>query len=149
MLERLPEASTGQADPHTAVIAILNEVFFMTQHPVSLHEERFAVDGTCFPTSIKENWESAKARFLKKNHRKPVGRSVFEKAVMASGTTFKIVAAFAVASTPYANDSPYLKPILTQIRQLYEDVSLIVADPAFLSRENCACSARSQSRNHA
>jgi len=57
---------------------------------------------------------------------------------MACGTTFKIIAAFAVASTPYANDSPYLKPILTQIRQLYDDVSLIVADPAFLSRENCA-----------
>ncbi len=65
-------------------------------------------------------------------------RRTFEKATIACGTTFKIVAAFAVASTPYANDSPYLKPILTQIRQLYDDVNLIVADPAFLSRENCA-----------
>jgi transposase len=121
----------------SAVIAILNEVFFLTQHPVSLREDRFALDGTCFPTSIKENWESAKRRFLKKNRRKPEGRSVFEKTVIACGTTFKIIAAFAVASTPYANDSPYLKPILAQIRQLYHDVSLIVADPAFLSRENC------------
>jgi len=118
------------------VIAILNEIFFLTQRPVSMREERFAVDGTCFPTSIKANWESAKARFLKKNP-KPEGRRIFEKTVMACGTTFKIIAAFAVASTPHANDSPYLKPILTQIRQLYDDVSLIVADPAFLSRENC------------
>jgi transposase len=117
-----------------SVTGILNEVFFLTQRPVSLHEERFAVDGTCFPTSIKENWESAKRRFLKKHE----GRRAFEKTVIACGTTFKIIAAFAVASTPYANDSPYLKPILTQIRQLYDDVSLIVADPAFLSRENCA-----------
>lgn len=116
-----------------AVIGILNQVFFLTQRPVSLHEERFAVDGTCFPASIKENWESAKKRFLKK----PKGRRVFEKTVIACGTTFKIIAAFAVASTPYANDSPYLKPILTQIQQLYRDVSLIVADPAFLSRGNC------------
>jgi transposase len=121
-----------------AVIGILNEIFFLTQRPVSLREERFAVDGTCFPTTIKENWDSAKRRFLKKKPR-PGGRRIFEKAVMACGTTFKIIAAFAVASTPYANDSPYLKPILTQIRQLYDDVSLIAADPAFLSRENCAC----------
>jgi len=126
----------GYSDP--TVIAILNEVFFLTQRPVTMHEERFAVDGTCFATSIKANWESAKARFLKKKRRKPEGRRIFEKTVIACGTTFKIIAAFAVASTPYANDSPYLKPILTQIRQLYDDVSLIVADPAFLSRENCA-----------
>jgi transposase len=118
-----------------AVIGILNEVFFLTQRPVSMREERFAVDGTCFPTTIKENWESAKRRFLKK----PEARRVFEKAVIACGTTFKIIAAFAVASTPYANDSPYLKPILAQIGQLYREVSVIVADPAFLSRENCAC----------
>jgi len=120
----------------SVVIGILNEVFFLTQLPVRTREGRFAVDGTCFPTTIKENWESAKTRFLK-NRRKP-GRRVFEKTVIACGTTFKIIAAFAVASTPYANDSPYLKPILTQIRQLYDDVSLIVADPAFLSRMNCA-----------
>jgi len=125
----------GYSDP--TVIAILNEVFSLTQRPVSMREERFAVDGTCFPTTIKANWESAKARFLKKKP-KPEARRIFEKTVMACGTTFKIIAAFAVASTPYANDSPYLKPILTQIRQLYDDVSLIVADPAFLSRENCA-----------
>jgi transposase len=117
-----------------ALIGILSEVFFLTQRPVSLHEERFAVDGTCFAITIKENWESAKRRFLKK----PEGRSVFEKTVIACGTTFKIIAAFAVAATPYANDSPYLKPILSQIGTLYHHVNLIAADPAFLSRENCA-----------
>lgn len=117
-----------------AVIGILNEVFLLTQRPVQALEGRFAVDGTCFPTTIKENWESAKKWFLKK----PEGRSVFEKTVMACGTTFKIIAAFAVASTPYANDSPYLKPILEQIVQLYDHVKLITADSAFLSRENCA-----------
>ncbi len=117
-----------------AVISILNEIFLLTQRPVSLHEERFTVDGTCFPTTIKENWESAKKRFLKKTEE----RSVFEKTVMACGTTFKIIAAFAVAATPYANDSPYLKPILSQVRELYDHVKLITADSAFLSRENCA-----------
>ena len=117
------------------VIALLNEVFFLTQKPVQASEGRFAVDGTCFPTTIKANWESAKKRFTEKGGGKK--RKVFEKAVLACGTTFKIISGFAVASTPYANDSPYLKPILAQIRQLYDDVSLVVADPAFLSRENC------------
>ena len=118
----------------TMAIALLNEVFFLTQKPVQSLEGRFAVDGTCFPATIKANWESAKKQFLKKTE----GRRLFEKTVMACGTSFKIISGFAVASTPYANDSPYLKPILAQIRQLYDDVSLIVADPAFLSRENCA-----------
>jgi len=119
-----------------AVIGILNEVFFLTQRPVQASEESFAVDGTCFPTTIKENWESAKKRFTKKDGDKK--RSVFEKTVMACGTTFKIIAAFAVAATPYTNDSPYLKPILIQIGTLYRHVNLIATDPAFLSRENCA-----------
>ena len=119
------------SDPN--VLAILNEAFFLTQHPVQYSEERFAIDGTCFPTSIKANWESAKKRFLKK----PEGRRVFEKTVLACGTTFKIIAGFALASTPYANESPYQKPILKQIAQLYRHVRLVTADPAFLSRENC------------
>ncbi len=121
------------SDP--SVMAILNEVFFLTQRPVQAMEECFAVDGTCFPTTIKENWESAKRRFFKK---KPEGRRLFQKAVMACGTTLKIISGFAVASTPYANDSPYLKPILVQIKELYHRIHLITADPAFLSRENCA-----------
>ena len=122
------------SDP--AVIAILNEVFFLTQKPVQALEGRFAVDGTCFPTTIKANWELAKKRFAEKGGGKK--RKVFEKAILACGTTFKIISGFAVASTPYANDPPYLKPILGQIRELYDHVRLIAADSAFLSRENCA-----------
>ena len=122
------------SDP--AVIGILNEVFFLTQKPVQVLEARFAVDGTCFPTTIKANWESAKKQFAEKSGGEK--RKVFEKAILACGTTFKIISGFAVASTPYANDSPYLKPILGQIRELYDHVRLIAADSAFLSRENCA-----------
>jgi transposase len=118
------------------VIALLNEVFFLTQKPVQALEGRFAVDGTCFPTTIKANWESAKKRFTEKGGGKK--QRVFEKAILACGTSFKIISAFAVTSTPYANDSPYLKPILGQIVQLYDHVRLIAADSAFLSRENCA-----------
>ena len=118
------------------VVAVLNEVFFLTQNPVRMREDGFAVDGTCFPTTIKANWESAKKRFAEKGEGKK--RRVFEKAILACGTSFKIISGFAVASTPYASDSPYLKPILRQIVQLYDHVRLITADSAFLSRENCA-----------
>lgn len=117
------------------VISVLNEVFFLTQNPVRMREDGFAVDGSCFPTTIKANWESAKERFAEKRGGKK--RRVFEKTVMACGTSFKIIAGFAVASTPYANDSPYLQPILRQIVELYDPVRFITADSAFLSRENC------------
>jgi transposase len=117
-----------------AVIAILNQVFFLTQSPGRSSEERFALDGTCYSTTIKANWESAKKQFLKN----PKRRRVFEKTVLACGTTFKIIAGFALASTPYANESPYLKPILTHIAELYRHVRLVTADPASSSRENCA-----------
>jgi transposase len=142
MGERLRIASTRnppsykaleRAYEDPAVVGLLNEVFFLTQRPVQGLEDSFAVDGTCFPATIKQNWESAKEEFLKK----PNGRRVFEKTIIACGTTFKIIAGFAVTSTPHAHDSPYLKPLLTQIRELYEDVKLVVADSGFLSRENC------------
>jgi len=62
------------------------------------------VEGTCSRTSIKANG-GVKARFQKSP--KPEARGIFEKAVIAYGTTFKIIAAFVVTSTPYGNDSPY------------------------------------------
>jgi len=45
-------------DPFVTII--LNEVFKMTQEPVSDKEHSFAIDGTCLPTSIKQNWENDK-----------------------------------------------------------------------------------------
>jgi transposase len=36
------------------VMAILNDVFFLTQQPV-LMEHDFGIDGTCFSTTIKAN----------------------------------------------------------------------------------------------
>ncbi|MGC9177034.1 MAG: hypothetical protein ACP5G6_01200 [Conexivisphaera sp.] len=37
------------------VMAILNDVFFLTQQPVVMLEHDFGVDGTCFSTTIKAN----------------------------------------------------------------------------------------------
>ncbi|WP_174448960.1 hypothetical protein [Conexivisphaera calida] len=118
-------------------MAILNDVFFLTQQPVIMLEHDFGIDGTCFSTTIKANWESAKDEILGRGGKKRKRRQ-FEKVVLAAGTTFKIISSFAVAHSPSASESPYLRPLFEQILYLYEMVGLMAADAGFLSRENCA-----------
>ncbi len=125
------------------VITLLNEAFFLTQLPVAKLEHEFAMDGTCHPTTIKQNWESSKdeiLRLARKN--KGSGRSTrrrheFEKTVLAVGTTFKIIASFARTRSPYSNECPYLKPLLNQVGELYAFVAKVCLDSGLLSRENC------------
>ncbi|MEM3197042.1 MAG: hypothetical protein QXO68_01615 [Conexivisphaerales archaeon] len=100
------------------VMAILNDAFFLTQQPVIEHD--FGIDGACFSTTIKANWESAKDEILGGRGKQ------FEKAVLAAGTTFKIV--FAVTHSPAANESPYLRPLFNQILYLYKMVKLLMLD---------------------
>jgi transposase len=123
------------------VIAILNDVFFLTQLPVKDLEHDFSFDGTCHPTTIKENWESSKDEILrlagKKGSGKERKRREFEKTVLAVGTTFKIIASFAMTRSPFSNESPYLKPLLHQVAELYAVVLKVCTDSGLLSRENC------------
>jgi transposase len=132
------ENAYGDAD----VIAILNDVFFLTQLPVKDLEHDFSIDGTCHPTTIKENWESCKDEILRlagkrASSRKERKRREFEKTVLAVGTTFKIIASFARTRSPFSNESPYLKPLLHQVAELYAIVVKVCMDSGFLSRENC------------
>ena len=115
------------------VMAILNDAFFLTQQPVIGLEHDFGIDGTCFSTTIKANWESAKDGILGGRGKK----KQFEKAVLAAGTTFKIISSFAVTHSPAANESPYLRPLFNQTLYLYKMVKLMTADAGFISRENC------------
>jgi hypothetical protein len=117
------------------VMAILNDVFFLTQQPVIGLEHEFSIDGTCFSTTTKANWESMKDEILGGNN--DGKKRQFEKAVLAAGTTFKVISSFAVAHSPTANESPCLKPLFNQILYLYKLVKLMTADAAFISRENC------------
>ena len=93
------------------VMAILNDAFFITQQTVVMAEHEFGIDGTCFNTTIKANWESVKNQILGGRGKK----KQFEKAVLAAGTTFKIISSFAVTHSPTANESPYLRPLFNQI----------------------------------
>ncbi|MDG6928018.1 MAG: hypothetical protein JRN01_06085 [Nitrososphaerota archaeon] len=52
------------------VMAILNDVFFLTQQPVIGLEHSFAIDGTCFSTTTKANWESMKDEILGKGDKR-------------------------------------------------------------------------------
>lgn len=123
------------------VISLLDEAFFLTQLPVKDLEHDFSLDGTCHPTTIKENWESSKDEILrlsgKRGSAKDRKRHEFEKTVLAVGTTFKIIASFARTKSPFSNESPYLGPLLEQVVELYAMVAKVCADSGLLSRENC------------
>ncbi len=126
------------------VISLLNEAFFLTQLPVKDLERNFSMDGTCHPTTIKHNWESSKDEILRltesdkragaKARRK---RHEFEKTVLAVGTTFKIIASFGRTRSPFSNESPYLRPLLEHVVELYAMVAKVCVDSGLLSRENC------------
>ena len=121
------------------VMVLLNDAFFITQQPVSGIEHSFGIGGTCFGTTTKMNWESSKDEILGLNGNREEGekKSGFAKAIIAAGTTFKLISSFAVARSPHANESPYLKPLLNQIAELYAEIAVLCADAAFISRENC------------
>ena len=121
------------------VMAILNDVFFLTQQPVANLEHEFSIDGTCFNNTIKANWESMKDEILRLSGKgvrsKDRRRRQFDKVMIAAGTTFKVISSFAVTSVPTANESPYLRPLFKQIVKLYGQVLLMTADAAFISEK--------------
>ena len=96
------------------VMAILNDVFFLTQQLVANLEHEFGIDDTCFSNTIKANWESTKDEMLGLSGKGGRGSSKnrrsgwFDKVMIAAGTTFKVISSFAVTSAPTANESPYL-----------------------------------------
>jgi len=67
----------GYQDPF--VTLILNEVFKMTQEPISEKEHSFTVDGTCLPTSIKQNWENDKQKLAKEKAQKEKEEAIKKK----------------------------------------------------------------------
>ncbi len=125
------------------VISLLNETFFLTQLPVKDLEHDFAFDGTCHATTIKQNWETSKDEILRLAEKKKRAgakerkRHEFEKTVLAVGTTFKIIASFARTRSPFSNESPYLRPLLDDVVELYAMVAKVCVDSGLLSRDNC------------
>src|SRR3989337_3228480 len=146
----------GYEDPF--VTLILNEVFKMTQEPISYKEHSFGIDGTCLPTSIKQNGETDKPKKTdnKENKPKEDTKNVdsnkeanekenkekeklkgYEKMITFEGTTYKMITAVKFPENPDANESPYFVPILRLTHENYKDIDLVAGDAAYISRMNC------------
>jgi len=140
------------------VTLILNEVFKMTQEPVSDKEHNFAIDGTCLPTSIKQNWENDKPEktenkdnktkedLKKVDSNKEVNENEnkekeklkgYEKMITFVGTTYKMITAVTFPENPDANESPYFVPMLRLTHENYKDIDLVAADAAYIARIHC------------
>ena len=135
------------------VTLILNEVFKMTQEPISDKEHTFGIDGTCLPTSIKQNWETDKPKkpVVKENKTKKDIKTVesnkevkekekskgYQKMITFVGTTYKMITAVTFPENPDTNESPYFIPMLRLTHENYRDIDLVAGDAAYISRINC------------
>jgi hypothetical protein len=63
------------------VTLIIHEVFKMTQEPISEKEHSFSADGTCLPTSIKQNWENDKQKYAKEKAQKEKEEEIKKEAL--------------------------------------------------------------------
>ncbi len=139
------------------VTLILNEVFKMTQEPISDKEHSFAIDGTCLPTSIKQNWETDKPeksgtkdnkmnevpnkvdsnKDAKEGNKKEEKSKGYQKMITFVGTTYKMITAVTFPENPDANESPYFVPMLRMTHENYKDIDLVAGDAAYIARMNC------------
>lgn len=111
------------------VTLILKEIFRLTQEPVKDKEHEFSVDGSGLPTSIKQNYEN--------DCRKDGKRRGYEKMIAMVGSAYKLFSAYELAENPEDNESPYFSPLLVGTASCYEQIDLVPADSAYLSRHNC------------
>jgi hypothetical protein len=88
------------------VTLVLEEVFRLTQEPVSQREHVFGPDGTGLSTSMKQNYEND--RQSGKAHKG------YEKMIVMVGCTYKLFSAFQFATSHVDNESPYFEPLLNQ-----------------------------------
>ena len=114
-------------DPEVAFV--LEEVFRLTQVPVSHREHVFGPDGTGLSTSMKQNYEND--RQSGKVHKG------YEKMIVMVGCTYKLFSAFQFAARPAANEFPYFAPLLAHTLDRYDQIEMISADAGYLSRNNC------------
>jgi transposase len=70
------------------VTLIIHEVFKMTQEPISEKEHSFSADGTCLPTSIKQNWENDKQKYAKEKAQKEKEEEIKKEALEKQAVPF-------------------------------------------------------------
>lgn len=118
-------------DPEvTLIIHIAHQ---LSNEPVKAHEKDFCIDGTGLPESYKQNYASEKDKSKGKNKE----MKGYEKLIAIFGNKYKLIGACDIAENFNDHESPYLKPLLDELMQIYEELNLFQADRAYLSRENC------------
>jgi len=126
--ESLTYKDIERAYDNPDVAMIIHAAHSLSNEPVSSNEKDFSIDGTGLPESSKRNYASDKAK----------GNAMkgYEKLVAIFGNNYKLIGACSIADA-HDNECPYLRPLLDQLMEIYEELGLFQADAAYLSRENC------------
>ncbi len=126
---KLRPKTIERAYENREVVSLIKLAFDMTSEPVSRLETKFAIDGSGEPLSIKQNY--ANDRDDKEKH------AGYQKFIGMCGIQYKLYSAIDLTDG-VANECPYLEPLLAKTAGLYEQIDLVCADAAYLSRENCS-----------
>jgi len=125
--EMLTAKDIERAYDDSDAIAILIEVFRMSNEPVRDKETRFSIDGSGMPTSIKQNYANDKDDKGKK--------AVYDMLIGMIGVNTKLFTACDIVGP--GSESPYLKPLLEETSAIYEQIDSVTADAMYLSKDNC------------
>lgn len=125
--ERLTPKDIERAYDDSDVIAMLMEVLRMSNEPVKGIDNKFTIDGTGMPTSIKQNYASDKTDDAK--------RAVYDMLIGMVGVRTKLFSAFAVAGP--GGESPHLPPVLEETASIYTNIDCVMADAGYIGRDNC------------
>ncbi len=126
---KLRPKTIERAYENREVVSLIKLAFDMTSEPVSRLETKFAIDGSGEPLSIKQNY--ANDRDDKEKH------AGYQKFIGMCGIQYELYSAIDLTDG-VANECPYLEPLLAKTAGLYEQIDLVCADAAYLSRENCS-----------
>lgn len=126
--EKLAPKDIERAYDNSDVIAILMELFAMTNEPLRAKETKFGIDGSGMPRSIKQNYENDKSDEKKK--------AAYDMLVGMIGLSTKMFTSFDIAGP--GSECRYLPALLKETSERYGRIEAVVADAEFLSRENCS-----------
>jgi len=126
--ERLTYKDIERSYENPDVALILHVAHQLSNEPVASKEKNFSIDGTGLPESSKQNYAN--------DRKNGVAMKGYEKLIAIFGNRYKLIGACGIADA-HDNESPYLRPLLDELMEIYEELNLLQGDSAYLSRDNC------------
>ena len=126
--EYLTYKDIERAYENPEVTLIIHVAHQLSNEPVKDNEKDFCIDGTGLPESSKQNYASEKDKRKGKN-REMKG---YEKLIAIFGNRYKLIGACDVAENFNDHESPYLKPLLIDLMNVYKELNLMQTDAAYL-----------------